>query len=120
MKSYDNFFMGVNNLEDARNYYGNILGLNLKFDFSDKGMIAFNVGSEEPAIILKDENKFTNMKPAIWFEVESVKNEYITLKEKGVNFLSEPFAIATGMAVEFEDPFGNRLGITDYIKKEGV
>jgi hypothetical protein len=21
------------------------------------------------------------------------------------------------MAVEFEDPFGNRLGITDYIKK---
>jgi hypothetical protein len=31
-------------------------------------------------------------------------------------FLSEPFKIKTGMAVEFEDPFGNRLGITDYFR----
>lgn len=25
--------------------------------------------------------------------------------------------INTGLAAEFEDPFGNRLGITDYSKK---
>jgi len=30
--------------------------------------------------------------------------------------LSEPFKIGTGNAVEFEDPFCDRLGITDYIK----
>lgn len=36
------------------------------------------------------------------------------MKDKGINFLSEPFNIKTGMAVEFNDPFGNRLGITDY------
>ena len=35
-------------------------------------------------------------------------------EEKGVKFLSAPFRIRTGNAVEFEDPFGNRLGITDY------
>ena len=33
---------------------------------------------------------------------------------KGVEFLSPPFRIRTGNAVEFDDPFGNRLGITDY------
>ena len=33
-----------------------------------------------------------------------------------IKFLSEPFKIGTGNAVEFEDPFGNRLGVTDYIK----
>ncbi|AQR95845.1 VOC family protein [Clostridium saccharoperbutylacetonicum] len=118
MKNYDNFFMGVSNLEEARKYYENILGLQLKFDFSKKGMIAFNIGDEEPAIILKDENIFPNIKPTIWFEVENVENEYNKLKENGVAFLSEPFQIMTGMAVEFEDPSGNRLGITDYSKRK--
>jgi predicted enzyme related to lactoylglutathione lyase len=118
MKNYDNFFMGVSNLAEARKYYENILGLELKFDFSKKGMIAFNIGDEEPAIILKDESVFPNMKPTIWFEVENVENEYSKLKENGVKFLSEPYEIMTGMAVEFEDPFGNRLGITDYTNKK--
>jgi predicted enzyme related to lactoylglutathione lyase len=118
MKNYDNFFMGVSNLAEARKYYENILGLELKFDFSKKGMIAFNIGNEEPAIILKDESVFPNMKPTIWFEVENVENEYSKLKENGVKFLSEPYEIMTGMAVEFEDPFGNRLGITDYTNKK--
>lgn len=45
MKNYDNFFLGVNNLDDAKEYYESILGLKLKFDFSKKGMIAFNVGN---------------------------------------------------------------------------
>ncbi|EKQ56723.1 MULTISPECIES: VOC family protein [unclassified Clostridium] len=116
MNNYDNFFMGVTNLTVARKYYENTLGLKLKFDFSQKGMIAFIVGSEEPAIILKDESVFPNIKPTIWFEVESVENEYRNLKGKGVKFMSEPFEIMTGLAVEFEDPFGNRLGITDYSK----
>jgi predicted enzyme related to lactoylglutathione lyase len=45
-----------------------------------------------------------------------VQVEYEHLKAKGLKFLSEPFAIHTGMAVEFDDPFGNRLGLTDYSK----
>lgn len=116
MKDYDNFFLGVNDLKQAKKYYEDVLGLQLKFDFSDKGMAAFNVGDQEPAIILKDLNKFPDVKPTIWFVVDDVKDEYNSLKERGVSFLSEPFEIMTGMAVEFEDPFGNRLGITDYSK----
>jgi predicted enzyme related to lactoylglutathione lyase len=114
VKNYDNFFLGVDNLTEAKKYYETILGLQLKFDFSNKGMIAFHVGDEEPAIILKDKHVFSDINPTIWFEVEDVKVEHTRLKENGVNFLSEPFKIMTGMAVEFEDPFGNRLGITDY------
>jgi predicted enzyme related to lactoylglutathione lyase len=48
MKTYDNFFLPVNDLEQAKDYYQNVLGLSLKFDFSDKGMNAFKVGNEEP------------------------------------------------------------------------
>ncbi|MCP1225340.1 VOC family protein [Sebaldella sp. S0638] len=114
MKSYDNFFLPVDNMEIAEEYYSKILGLSLKFKFENIGMTAFNVGNEEPAIILKDKRMYEDMKPTIWFTVDNVMDEYKNLLEKGVDFLSEPFNIKTGMAVEFYDPFGNRLGITDY------
>jgi predicted enzyme related to lactoylglutathione lyase len=116
MKNYDNFFLPVNNLIEAKDFYLKI-GLSVKFDFSDKGMLAFNMENEEPAIILKDVNKFPEAKPTIWFVVDDVKKEYKKMNEHGISFLSEPFQILTGLAVEFEDPFGNRLGITDYSKK---
>ena len=54
MKNYDNYFLPVDNMEEAKRYYEEILGLKKKFDFSDKGMVAYNIGNEEPAIILKD------------------------------------------------------------------
>lgn len=116
MKNFDNFFFPVNDMEEAKQYYGEVLGLNMKFDFSDNGMIAYNVGNEEPAIILKDKSKFKDFKPTIWFEVLDVMGKYEEMKQKGIAFLSEPFRIKTGYAVEFEDPFGNRLGITDYLQ----
>lgn len=115
MNGYDNFFLPVDNLQSAMDFYRGI-GLPLKFDFSDKGMAAFNVGNEEPAIILKDRNKFPDAKSAVWFVVDDVSAEYKRLSKKGIQFLSEPFQILTGTAAEFEDPFGNRLGITDYRK----
>ena len=100
MKKYDNFFIPVDDIETARKYYETNLGLKVKFDFSE--------------IILKDKNKFKDSKQTIWFEVNDVQSEYQKMKENGINFLSEPFKIRTGYAVEFEDPFGNRFGITDY------
>jgi predicted enzyme related to lactoylglutathione lyase len=118
MKAYDNFFLPVTDLDEAKDFYRNRLGLPIKFDFSDKGMTAFKVGDQEPAIILKDVNKFPDAKSTIWFVVDDVKLEMDRLKKNGVTFFSEPFQIPTGLAAEFEDPFCNRLGITDYSKKK--
>lgn len=116
MKQYDNYFLPVDDMDSAKRYYADVLGMPLKFDFSDKGMVAYRVGDEEPAIILKDKNKFPNAKPTIWFVVEDVLAWYGEMQGKGIRFLSEPYRIMTGNAVEFEDPFGNRLGVTDYSK----
>ena len=114
MKNYDNLFLPAVDMEESMKFYAETFELPLKFDFSDMGMVAYKVGNEEPAIILKDISKFPDFRPTIWFEVEDVKEEYIKLKTKNVPFLSEPFRIKTGWAVEFLDPSGNRLGITDY------
>ncbi len=114
---YDNFFYPAEDIEASKKFYTEVLGLSVKFDFSQQGMVAFQVGNEEPAIILKDKKKFPKVKPTIWIEVENVHTSYKELLLKGVTFLSEPFKIKTGWAVEFFDPSGNVIGITDYNKE---
>lgn len=113
ISNYDNFFLPVENLDTAKEFYKNKLGFGIKFDFADKGMTAFKVGDNEPAIIV---TTMQHAKPAIWFTVDNVQHAYEELKQKGVEFLSEPFEIMTGLSVEFTDPFGNKLGLTDYSK----
>ena len=78
-------------------------------------MVAYRVGNEEPAIILKDKTRFPDAKPTIWFEVDDVRKTCTQLQARGVSFLGGPFHMRTGWAVEFEDPSGNRLGISDYL-----
>lgn len=112
--NYDNFFYPATDFEKSKNFYRDVLGLPVKFDFSQQGMIAFKVGEEEPAIILKDKTKFPNAQSAVWLEVDNVLQRYDELLNKGVTFLSEPFKIRTGWAVEFYAPSGNIIGITDY------
>lgn len=116
---YDNFFLPVEDLEACKRFYQETLGFAVKFDFSDRGMLAFQVGGEEVAVILKDKRKFPDAKPAVWMEVENVHELYAELNAKGVHFLSAPFPIQTGWAVECTDPSGNVLGFTDYKKIDG-
>lgn len=104
MKDYDNFFLPIDDLEKGKDFYRKILGLSVKFDFSDKGMVTFKVGNQEPAIILKDLKKFPQAKTTIWFVVNDVIEEYKKLKGKGVQFLSEPFHISTGLAGDLKIP----------------
>ncbi len=59
MKDYDNFFLPSGDLKKGKEFYHDVLGLPVKFDFSDMGMVAFKVGDNEPAIILKDIHKFS-------------------------------------------------------------
>lgn len=115
MKKYDNFFLPVDDLDAARAFYAQTLDLPLKFDFSAAGMVAYRVGSEEPAIILKDKARFPDAKPTIWFEVDDARKTCAQLQARGISFLSEPFHMRTGWAAEFEDPSGNHLGVTDYL-----
>ena len=110
----DNYFFPENDFEATKRFYADVLDLAVKFDFSSMGMVAYRIGDDEPALILKDTSRFSDAKPALWIEVEDVAAQYAKMKERGVRFLSEPFQIKTGWAVEFEDPSGNRLGITDY------
>jgi len=116
IKSYDNFFFPAENLDQSKKFYADVLGFNVKFDFSERGLLAFEVGEDEPAIILKDKSKFTDAKPSILFTVDNVEETARNLESKGVKLTKQPYKIMTGWAAEFTDPSGNLLGITDYRK----
>lgn len=49
MMNYDNFFLPAEDFEKSKHFFAEILGLEIKFDFSSMGMIAFKVGNEEAA-----------------------------------------------------------------------
>lgn len=111
---YDNFFLPAEGLEAGRRFYGEVLGLQVKFDFSERGLLAFGMAGVEPAIILKDVSRFAAAKPSVVFRVADVRRSVEILKARGVVFIKEPYRILTGWAAEFTDPSGNVLGITDY------
>ena len=116
IKDLDNIFLPVKDLEKAKKFYHETLGLTTKFDFPEKGISAFNIGKSEPALILKDIHTYPAKPALFWFVVEDVKASYEHLKSKNIEFCSEPFEIKTGYAVEFMDIDGNKIGITDYSK----
>jgi predicted enzyme related to lactoylglutathione lyase len=76
IKNYDNFFFPAEDYEQSKRFYRDVLGLKIKFEFAEQGMVAFAVGDEEPAIILKDTKKFPDAKPCVWIEVADVRALY--------------------------------------------
>jgi predicted enzyme related to lactoylglutathione lyase len=54
--------------------------------------------------------------PRIWLEVRDARAAAAALRERGAHILNQPMEILTGWAVELADPWGNVLGLTDYVK----
>jgi predicted enzyme related to lactoylglutathione lyase len=114
----DNVFMPAQDLRQSRIFYGETLELPLKFDFSERGLLAFHLGNGEPAIILKDKEKFPDARPSLLLQVTDVQQLYRKLADRGVVFTRQPYRIHTGWAAELQDPSGNIIGITDYNMNE--
>jgi catechol 2,3-dioxygenase-like lactoylglutathione lyase family enzyme len=49
----DNVLLDVGDLEAARGFYGGRLGLGVKFDFPEAGIVGFRLGDEEPGLLVR-------------------------------------------------------------------
>jgi len=54
--------------------------------------------------------------PKVWLEVRDARAAAAILASAGVVALANPFEIPTGWTVEIADPWGNVVGLTDYVK----
>jgi predicted enzyme related to lactoylglutathione lyase len=115
----DNIMFAVGDLAQARAFYETRLGLPIKFIVAQFGIVAYRLGAEEPGLILRVqpiEPALPRDTPRVWLEVADARAVAQTLKASGVALLGEPHEIQTGWVVEIADPWGNVIGLTDYVK----
>ena len=115
----DNIMLAVGDLVQARRFYESTLGLPVKFAVPQAGVVGYRLGGEEPGLMIRVQALPPSPPrdtPRVWLEVRDARAAAAALRAKGVRILGEPMEILTGWAVELADPWGNVLGLTDYLK----
>ncbi|MBZ6103393.1 VOC family protein [Streptomyces olivaceus] len=117
---FDNVLLPVGDLAEAVGFYERA-GFPVAYRLDEAGIALLKVGAETPGLLLRAE-EFGRQPPMwpssrVWLEVTDARKAARTLREAGVPPLDEPFPVATGWTVEFADPWGNVIGLTDYSKR---
>lgn len=104
----ENLTIKVTDLKRAVSFYGNILGLKKRDEWSNYA--TFNIGD-----IMLGLDPDPKGELGIFMRVANVDEEYKTLKEKGVQFLTEPKnQYWGGRTAKLVDPDGNKFIIVSY------
>ncbi len=116
----DNVMLAVGDFQQARQFYEATLGLPVKFAVPEAGIVGYRLGPEEPGLMIRVqalEPSAPRATPRVWLEVRDARAAAAALRQRGARVLGEPMEILTGWAVEVADPWGNVLGLTDYVKQ---
>jgi predicted enzyme related to lactoylglutathione lyase len=104
----ENLTIKVTDLKRAVSFYENILGLKKRDEWSNYATL--NIGD-----MLLGLDPDPKAELSIFVRVASVDDEYKTLKEKGVQFLTEPKdQYWGGRTAKFTDPDGNKFILFSY------
>lgn len=104
--------LSVSDLEDAVDFYENVLGLQKKYEYKDYA--GFDCGGLEIGLKTWGEKEESRKgEPCINFLVDDIDRFYVELKEKGVGF-DKPLRDVDwgGRIANFRDLDGNHLQIT--------
>ncbi|MFB7332202.1 VOC family protein [Streptomyces adustus] len=117
----DNVLLPVGDLGEAVRFYERA-GLPAAFRLDDAGIALLKVGKETPGVLLRLDEALDHRpppwaSPRLWLEVPDARSAARALAAAGIATLEEPFSTATGWTVEFADPWGNVIGLTDYAKR---
>lgn len=118
---FDNVLLPVGDLDEAVTFYGRA-GFGVAFRLDEAGIALLKVGKETPGLLLRVEEALGQrppewVSPRVWLEVRDARAAGRALEAAGVQSLDAPFSVATGWTVEFADPWGNVIGLTDYSKR---
>jgi predicted enzyme related to lactoylglutathione lyase len=117
----DNVFVPVGDLNQAVEFYRDIVGLPVAKRFDKLGMVLFRIGDETPGLgVGVAESPPGSGGHKVWFEVADARAAADEVSRHGVRPLRPPFEIPTGWAFEVEDPWGNVIGFTDYMAQPNL
>jgi len=113
----------VSDLEKAKKWYTEILGMKLVKEYPDLSCILMKLGKTEFDIGVPDPSwgegwnkvKIGGRTP-IFFETDNIKKTVKELKKKGVKFVEELSKRPWGeMKAVFADPYGNEFNLIEVI-----
>ncbi|RVU18287.1 VOC family protein [Streptomyces antnestii] len=118
---FDNVLFPVGDLDEAVSFYERA-GFPVKFRLDEAGIALLEAGKETPGVLLRVEEDFGHRPPPwpgprVWLEVRDAKKAARALLDAGIELLDPPFSTSTGYVVEIADPWGNVIGLTDYVKR---
>ncbi|MBO0691015.1 MAG: VOC family protein [Candidatus Dormibacteraeota bacterium] len=116
----DSVLLAVGDLDEARRFYGDRLCLPMRFELPDLGVAAFGLGAGRPALVVRRRavgEQAPRESPRVWLEVPDARAAAGELRAAGIRRVGEPFEVQTGWTVEVADPWGNVIGLTDYVKR---
>lgn len=111
--------INTHQLPGAIAFYRDILGL--KFLFEVPKMAFFDCGGVRLMLGLPESKEYDHPSSVIYFRVQDIRSSHMTLRNRGVHFLSEPHLIARMPDHElwmafFKDPDDNVLALMSEIK----
>ncbi|MDQ2714221.1 MAG: VOC family protein, partial [Chloroflexota bacterium] len=86
---------------------------------AEVGLIVYRLGGEEPGLLLRVQDiepTPPRATPRVWLEVPDARAAAQQLETLGITLLKDPWEVGTGWVVEIADPWGNVIGLTDYLK----
>jgi predicted enzyme related to lactoylglutathione lyase len=118
---FDNVLLAVGDLDQAVAFYERA-GFPVAFRLDEAGIALLKVGKETPGVLLRLDEELSHRpppwaSPRVWLEVRDARAAADALAAAGVQSLDTPSPVATGWTVEFADPWGNVIGLTDYGKR---
>jgi methylmalonyl-CoA/ethylmalonyl-CoA epimerase len=110
----------VTNLDDARAFYRDILGMQFLFDAG--AMIFFQCGSVRLLLGTGENHAAPGGGTVLYFRVPDIQAACTALREKGVGFSQEPHLVARMKSHDlwlaiFNDPAGNALALMSEIPR---
>lgn len=119
VRGIDNILIPVGDLAAAKEFYGGVLSLETRFELAERGIALFDLGGEVPGLLVRLDpaaGRGTGPATRVWLEVPDARAAAEELAGRGVVPLGPPFEVSTGWTVEIADPWGNVIGLTDYVK----
>ena len=116
LKKIDAVLHRVGDLDEAIQFYVDVLGL--KLGWKDKSMVGMLFPGNDSELVLHTDEILPN--PNVSFQVENVEAFVDEYRGKGYNVLVDPFDIRCGRCAVLSDPYGNGIEIMDLTKFGGV
>jgi predicted enzyme related to lactoylglutathione lyase len=104
----------VNDLEQARDFYRDRLGMTELWRDDSEPAIGMGFPESDAEIVLHLMDLPAGIN--VHYLVDDVERSVRELRVQGVRIVEEPFNIPIGKCAVLSDPFGNRLSILDMSK----